>query len=240
MPDLRFGESHTTYEIVRCDRKTLGVVVSPDGTVVVRVPFNAASTRVTDFVDRLKPWIFKHLIRYQQACPDRKFVTGEGLPFLGKKYKLEVAVGGAAEPGVTLEGSRLQVTVSRQLSEEDRRNAVKRALIGWYKQQAQQVLPQQLCVVSARIGVSPEAVKVKHQARRWGSCTAKGVISLNWQLIMAPPEVIDYVVIHELCHLKVHNHQRGFWDLVARYQPDYKKLRKWLREKGRAVTFLSV
>lgn len=240
MPDLRFGESRATYEIVRCDRKTLGVVVRPDGAVTVRVPFNAGAQRITEFVDGLKPWIFKHLVRYQQTCPQRQFVTGESLPYLGKKYKLKVVADGAGvQPGVELAGSRLKVTVGRGLAEDAQREAVKDALIDWYKQQAQEMLPARVGEIGGRMGALPTKVKVKHQARRWGSCTASGVISLNWQMVMAPPEVIDYVVVHELCHLKVHNHQREFWSYVGRHEPDYKKLRKWLRVNGRSVTFLS-
>ena len=240
MPDLRFGECRATYEVVRCNRKTLGVVVSADGAVVVRVPYSAGAARIAEFVDGLKPWIFKHLIRYQQACPQRKFVSGESLPYLGKKYRLMVTVDGAGrQPCVELAGSRLKVTVVHGLTDEARQEAVKAALTGWYKEQAREMLPARVGEIGGRMGALPAAVKVKHQARRWGSCTASGVISLNWQMVMAPPEVIDYVVVHELCHLKVHNHQREFWSYVGRHEPDYKKLRKWLRVNGRSVTFLS-
>ncbi len=239
MPDLRFGESRATYEVVRCARKTLGVVVSPDGCVTVRAPFGAGNARIADFVDHLKPWIFKHLLRYQKDCPRRDFKSGEILPFLGERYRLKVTVNGVLEPEAALTGRRLEVKVGHHLSEEERRQAVKAALIGWYKGQAQEILPARVDALGDKVGHHPAKVKVKHQTRRWGSCTADRVIALNWQMVMAPPEVIDYVVVHELCHLKVHNHQREFWELVGRHEPEYKKLRKWLREKGRTLTFLS-
>ena len=238
MPDISFNGLNSTYEVIRCTRKTLGVVVSPNGTVTVRAPYGASNARIADFAERLKPWVFKHLARYRQVGSPRGFVTGESLPYLGKKFKLTV-IENDTETTPVLKGNRLSVFVTHGLGEETRREAVKQALSSWYKTQARQVLTMRLDELAIRMEMRPTAVRVKHQTRRWGSCTERGVINLNWQLVMAPPEVVDYVIVHELCHLKVHGHQREFWDCVARYAPDYKKPRKWLFVNGHALSFLA-
>ncbi|MCL2150233.1 MAG: M48 family metallopeptidase [Dehalococcoidia bacterium] len=237
MPDLNFDGLSVDYEIVRCARKTLGVVISPNGVVVARAPFNASRADIVDFVERSKPWIFKHLARYRQVYRPRDFTSGEDIPYLGKKYKLKVISDGAGTP-LALVGSRLEIHVAHDLEGAARRKAVKQIIVCWYTAQARQVLTTRLCKLACRLGICPTAVKVKHQVRRWGSCTASGVINLNWQLIMAPAEVIDYVIVHELCHLRVHGHQQEFWQCIGQYMPDYKKRRKWLRENGQALSFL--
>jgi len=238
MPQLSLDGSRVTYEVVRSARRTLGVGISPGGQVVVRVPYNVGNARITAFVERHKIWIFKHLRRHQQVCPAHRFVTGESLLYLGEKYKLKVVVDDAGEEPV-LDGGHLWVRVARDLDDEARRTAVRLALVGWYEMQAQQILLGRLEALASLVGGRPKAVKVKHQTSRWGSCTARGVINLNWQLVMAPLSVIDYVVIHELCHLKVRSHQWEFWEYVARYMPDYLEHRKWLRVHGQTLGFLS-
>jgi len=239
MPNLDLDGLHTTYEIVRSARRTIGVIVGSNGKVVIRVPHNASMARIIDSVERSKPWILKHVIRHRQACPTRSFVSGENLLYLGKGYRLMVIEGGA-ETLPVLEGDDLKVWVVHGLDKTTRCEAVKRALVGWYEAQAQQILPERLDALALRVGRRPTAVKVKYQQRRWGTCSAKGVINLNWQLIMTPLEVIDYVIVHELCHLMIHNHQREFWNCVARYVPDYGEHREWLRVNSRALNFLSV
>lgn len=238
MPEISFGGLRATYDIVRCARKTLGVVINPDGKVVVRAPYSTGQSRIDDFVEHFTPWAFKHLARCKQACPSRAFVTGESLPYLGKKYKLKVVAGEAGALPV-LTGGRILVYVAAGLGDELQRETVRQTLAWWYKEQARQIMTLRVEELAGRLGARPAAVKVKRQARRWGSCTARGVINLNWQLIMVPSEVLDYVIIHELCHLKVHGHQREFWEYVAQTAPDYKKLRKWLKVHGHTLNFLA-
>ena len=240
MPEMRIGGAPFSYEVVYSARRTLGVVVSQDGAVAVRAPHGTSDSRIAKFVERFKPWILRQLSRGRKACPARKYVTGESLSYLGKKYRLRVTVDGALKhPDVSLTATRLLVAVQSGLSEETRQRAVKNALAGWYKERAQQVLPERVSQLGRIMCLSPSGIKVKTQLRRWGSCTVKGAVALNWQIVMAPLKVIDYVVIHELCHLKVRHHQKEFWQLVASYSPEFKKLRKWLRLNSRSIAFMS-
>ena len=234
MPELTLNGSSATYEVVRCARKTLGVVVSPDGRVVVRAPCNVSDTRISEFTERFKPWIFKHLARYEQSRTSKGFTSGERIPFLGKKYRL-VVVPDDNESAPAITGGQLRVHVPHGLSDIMQCRLVKESLSQWYDEQARKILTERLGRLAISLGVRPVGVKIKRQVRRWGSCTARGEINLNWQLVMAPPVVIDYIIIHELCHLRVHGHQREFWEYVAQYLPDYKKHKKWLRVNSLAL-----
>lgn len=112
-----------------------------------------------------------------------------------------------------------------------------RRLTHWYRQQAEMHLGQQLDLWSQHLGLTPSEYKIRRYKRRWGSCHADGRVSLNWCLIMAPQPVLDYVIVHELCHLQYFNHSPEFWALVQRYCPDWRQHRRWLADHGHCLDF---
>jgi predicted metal-dependent hydrolase len=105
----------------------------------------------------------------------------------------------------------------------------------WYRQRAQQLLVAKTALWSIQIAVEPQRITIKEQKTRWGSCSSKSNINYNWRIVMAPPEVIDYLVIHELCHLRVPNHSPLFWQEVARFSPHFKQHRTWLKDNGPTI-----
>jgi predicted metal-dependent hydrolase len=109
---------------------------------------------------------------------------------------------------------------------------MRRAMEKWYRKKADRIINDRVGVYIDKIGKEPKIVKVKEQKRRWGSCTSKGNLYFNWRCIMAPPPIIDYIVIHEMSHLVHPNHSKRFWQKVESILPDYKKRRKWLRDNG--------
>ena len=113
---------------------------------------------------------------------------------------------------------------------------IKRALYRWYQTQATEYLSERLKTLSKKLGLFPKKVQFRHNKTRWGSCSSKGNISLNWLIIMAPVHAIDYILIHELCHLKEMNHSPRFWQLVAMYMPDYRLQKRWFKENGHLLT----
>src|SRR5690606_2555985 len=115
---------------------------------------------------------------------------------------------------------------------KDRKQFVKETLILWYKKRFSDIAYERIKKYSSQIGSSPNKVAVKEQKTRWGSCSSKGNINLNWRLAMAPISIIDYVIVHELCHLKVMNHSKEFWKQVELILPDYIERREWLKVNG--------
>ena len=150
----------------------------------------------------------------------RSSATSEG------GYRLRV-IRGNDEP-VRLTRGCLRVAVP----EVEDRASIRDRLVDWYASHALDRLQQRTRALAKELGVQPPPVAVQAYRGRWGSCTSDGRITYNWKIIVAPPEIVDYVVVHELCHLLELNHSPAYWDLVRRVMPDYRDARKWLRENG--------
>lgn len=154
------------------------------------------------------------------------YEDGAYFPYLGQEYELEIRrYLSYKKPGVKLEGNKLVVLTARTDSA-----AVESAVRGWYLQQARQVIGNRVQHYRQFMGEEVTAIRIKDVKSRWGSCSSKRNLNFNWRLVMAPMEVLDYVVVHELCHLKEMNHSGAFWELVEAVLPEYKKQRKWLKE----------
>lgn len=124
------------------------------------------------------------------------------------------------------------MSISPGLEEEKERELIKEMLTKWYKDSFGDIVRERIEKYSPELNVAPAKIFIKNQKTRWGSCSTKGNINLNWLLVMTPLEIIDYVIVHELSHLKVMNHSQEFWTLVESILPDYKERRKWLKENG--------
>ena len=128
------------------------------------------------------------------------------------------------------------MSISPGLEEEKERELIKEMLTKWYKDSFGDIVRERIEKYSPELNVAPAKIFIKNQKTRWGSCSTKGNINLNWLLVMTPLEIIDYVIVHELSHLKVINHSQEFWTLVESILPDYKERRKWLKENGTKKT----
>jgi predicted metal-dependent hydrolase len=219
------------YTLIRSQRRTLGIEINPERGVLVRAPFRMPEARIEAFVDKMTPWVLKHLAKMRP----RRFISGESLPYLGESYHLKVVTNGQEPTVIRMQGGELIVSVNCRLDEQGQCLAVKNSLTDWYRQQAGIILTERVALYSGKTGLRPERIKLRRQRCRWGSCTTDKTIILNWLLVLAPLPVIDYVVAHELCHLKVHSHSPDFWRCLDRLLPDYKERRKWLRLNGRSL-----
>lgn len=156
------------------------------------------------------------------------YKNGASFPYLGQEYILEIRqYPSYKKPGVMPEGKRLVVLTARTDSA-----SVKKAVRDWYAARAAVIIPERVRLYQARMGENIGRICIKDVKSRWGSCSSKRNLNFNWRLVMAPMEVLDYVVVHELCHLKEMNHSKDFWALVEEILPDYKKSRNWLRACG--------
>jgi predicted metal-dependent hydrolase len=213
VPDL-------AYTVRRSPRaKRVQVRVDPrDGAVEVVLPRGAAQARAHEAVVELRPWIDRRLAR---AAAARAAVVGRGttVPYLGDALAL---VPEAGRSRVTRRGAALLVP------EGDAGAALER----WYRRRARAELEPAVAAATAALGVTCTRLTVRDQRTRWGSCTAQGALSFNWRLLLAPRAVFDYVVWHEVCHLRVMDHSPRFWALVATHHPGFQADRRWLREHG--------
>lgn len=236
MPELRLTQETLSYVIQRRRRKTVGVVVRRDGRVEVVAPLRTAQTEVRRIVEEFRPWIEKKRAEAkerQRRRRMRQFDDGETIPFLGQTLDLRVQTSDAAPTdGVVREGGRLTVRVPSGLSTTSRRAVVRYAILDWMLEQAREVFHERHVAASKRVGRTAKTVVIKDMASRWGSCGPKRRMSLNWRLVLAPLPIVDYVLVHELCHILEANHSPAFWRKVAAACDHWRESRQWLRKHG--------
>lgn len=214
-------------EVIRTERKKSASIHLQGDLVKVRVPMTLSDRRVKDLVTKRTSWI-KSKLQEQSNRPvlaPREYISGETLTYLGKNYRLNVLIG--EQPLVKLRGGYVEVTISD--TDEDPKTTVHSLLQDWYRSHAQKRLEEKTSHLAEIIGVNPSSVTVKNYKSRWGSCSTKGDISYNWKIIMAPQSIVDYVIIHELCHILEHNHSSKYWKHVERHVPNWRQYREWLK-----------
>jgi predicted metal-dependent hydrolase len=221
------------YPIRRSDRACRARInVSAEGVEVV-VPRRMALRQVVPFVEEKRPWIERTLRRIREAEEEAavRLVDGGSVPYLGSSLELRVRV----EPGrmrdfVSLKGSVLHVAVGSPGAA-----AVRTALEAWYRRRARIEVAPRLDAACARAGTRYTRLSIRGQRTRWASCSSQGAMSFNWRLLLAPPEILDYVVEHEVAHLEVLDHSDRFWRLLGSRVPAYREHERWLRRNGPAL-----
>jgi predicted metal-dependent hydrolase len=221
------------YPIRRSDRaRRARINVSADGVEVV-VPRRMALRQVVPFVEEKRPWIERTLRRIREAeeAAAVRLADGGSVPYLGRSLELRVRV----EPGrgrdfVSMTGDAVEVFVGAAGPA-----AVRAALEKWYRRRARVEVEPRLDAACARAGVRYSRLSIRSQRTRWASCSSEGAMSFNWRLLLAPPEILDYVVEHEVAHLEVLDHSGRFWRLLGSRVPAYREHERWLRRNGPAL-----
>jgi predicted metal-dependent hydrolase len=227
----------TEYTIRRSDRaRRLRIVVAPKGVEVV-LPRRMALREAEKFVEEKRPWIERTLRAYRAAeaeFPPARLVDGGEVPYLGFHLSLRVNV----EPwrtraGVSRRGGTLHVGL-REAGEDH----VREALVRWYRRQARTEIAERLDWATLRTGAGYTKLQIRDPSSRWASCSSTGAMSFSWRLLLAPEQVLAYVVEHEVAHLDVMDHSRRFWKLLERRCPDFEEQERWLRRFGPALRTL--
>lgn len=213
-------------EVIRTSRRKSADIRVEEGAVSIVVPADTCVKKIDQILQAKRQWIReKMFLQREMAAPSTKeFVSGEAFPYLGRNYRLKVERGPFAP--VKLLNGRLVVRVPEGSQQP---HMIRNALVRWYKRQAAQKLTEKVNRFAPVVGVKPAGVSIKTFKSRWGSCTAKGELEFNWLIMLAPNRMVDYVVVHELCHLLHHDHSPEFWREVARVMPDYQQCKEWLR-----------
>ena len=223
------GDGFTVTVVKSGRRKTVALKIK-DGEVSIHIPNRLPISIAHNFVQKKTSWIQGKLQhRIHQPIVEKHFTNGESFLFLGTRYKLQLVSHERNSVSVIKTSQTLEVHGRiNQLSKA----AIHAALLSWYRQQAELYLRSQTANLASKTNLKPRTITVKTYKARWGSCGVNADIQFNWKLILAPPEIIDYVIIHELCHIKQHNHSAAFWQLVQHHCPDFKMARMWLKNNG--------
>jgi len=218
-------------EVLRSKRKTYALHIV--GKVLqIRVPNRVRDRKIVEILETKERWIRNKAfqLQTQPIKREREFINGESFSFLGRNLKLKVLEGGKV--GTQLIDNYLMTTVRTSEIGDLRKSRIKTYIEKWYVKEAHIRLEEKVIRYSKIIGVSPREMKVRNYKSRWGSCDNKGRLTFNFHLIKAPHSIVDYVVIHELCHMIQANHSKAFWNVVNKFDPSFKNHKKWLKENG--------
>ncbi|HMT34518.1 MAG TPA: SprT family zinc-dependent metalloprotease [Chitinophagaceae bacterium] len=218
--DIQFGSKTIDFRLEYSDRKSLGITVTPEMEVLVKAPTDTTLEKVKEVVRKKAPWIIKqqsYFLSFQPKTPQRKYISGETHLYLGRQYRLQINIGN--EESVKLKGKFIEITAYEK-------SRAKKLLTDWYLKHARtkfHLIAAPLIDKFKKHKVEPSSIVLRDMSTRWGSCTPKGKIILNPELIKAPKGCIEYVIIHELCHLIYHDHTQKFLDLQTKEMKDWEK-----------------
>ena len=231
---LEFPDASLTYAIRASDRRrTLGLELRADGSLTVAAPRGLSLDVIRAFVESRRAWIEAKralLVQSEPSAPRFLFQNGARLPYLGAELALDVSIAPSRRAACRCESGSLALSVPHSA-------AIRPAIEAWYRRAAATHAAARLAHFAPQVGRAAHKLVIRAQRTRWGSCSVRGTISLNWRLMQASPEILDYVVVHELCHLLVPNHSPRFWAEVARVLPDWRRLRAELRQFGRTLAW---
>lgn len=221
------------YQLIRSNRKSIAISFDRDGNLVVKAPLWMSLQEIESFVASKKEWIAATDLRLKRArqkalAQKPRLESGDILIYLGEKRALSVIREERSRARIKCVMDRLLMWVPYEADYEYRRSQLEK----WYRREAQLVFAQKALEYARILNVNFEKIHIKDQKSRWGSCSGRGNLNFNWRLIMAPEPVCDYVIIHELCHLRFMDHSANFWRLVESLCPNYRQYREWLKENG--------
>jgi len=218
------------FKVIYSRRRTIGISILPDSSVIVRVPYLTSLTTIRRIVNDKYGWVVKHRDNYRKldnSSLKRSYISGEKHLFRGMESELKIEK--SAKPYIRF----LDHTIELGTEKAEDQPAIKKLLYKGYKNEAQVLFPELLNKVLHRHenqNFRPTGLVIRTMKRRWGSCSNKGIITLSTELVKLDDLYIEYVITHELCHLKHHNHGPKFYELLSELLPDYKSARKELRK----------
>ncbi len=210
-------------------RKTISLIIQRDGALTVRAPLQMSHVQIHKFVQNHAEWIRKKQaqIKAFSPVPSKKYINGELFLYLGKQYPLTILA--SQHPALIFNGYQFLLGESNQ-------QKARQSFIRWYVAQCRRVITERTESIARQNQFKYQKLRITSARTRWGSCSTKGNLSFTWRLVMAPREVIDYVIIHELVHTKIKNHSIKFWSEVAEILPDYKMYISWLKKNGHLLS----
>lgn len=222
---LTYGSEKIVYALYFRERKTLGITVNPDGSTLVNAPIGSSLEKIEGKVRKRAAWILRqqdHFLSFEPRNTIRKFVSGESHLYLGRQYQLLIV--NSNEEKVKHTGVNIEIRTKDN-------NKAEKLLESWYLDKSKiwfNNIAQPLIEHFKKYEVAPNKLEIRKMQNRWGSCSTKGRILLNPELIKAPKACIEYVIIHELCHLVHRDHTQAFFELQQKEFPEWKKWKRKL------------
>ncbi len=218
------------YTVVRNSRAyKVWLRIDDEKGLVVVIPKGRKISAIPKIIRTHKDWVITALKRREERMKNAPppLGTSKVVVYRGRKVDLKIKNVACPNPKVKLENNSINVIMPK-----DSEYSVKEVLSEWLKERALLFFSRRVEYFAGKLRLKYGCINVKDQKTRWGSCSSRGTLSFNWRLLFAPPEILDYVVVHEVCHLKYHDHSDRFWHLVSTIFPNFQKSRLWLKENG--------
>ena len=215
------------HEIIRSDRKSLALTIDLKGRLIIRAPRRLPKSEIDSFVKSREKWIIRHrqrMIENYTPVALKKYIDGEKFLLFGNEYPLSI-----------IECSKMMVVNDKIIMPQRFNDNFRSAMVRFYKDNLKLYASHRVEEIAKENSLNFSKLKITSAQKRWGSCNSKGNINLTYKLCMAPKRIIDYVLIHELCHTQHLNHSHNFWQLVDSIMPDYKTYQNWLRDYGQKL-----
>lgn len=216
--------------IKKSKRKTLSIYIERDGSVSVLAPETATDSEITAVIKKKEYQIFKMLAEWETANVskvEREYVNGQSFLYLGRNYRLEIVKEKQTAPLILKNGYFLLDKICKDKAPQ--------VFIDFYKEKGLPKIKERVERFHNRLAVKPSNIKIMELQNRWASCTSKGNLNFHWKCILLPLDVLSYIIVHELAHLKIENHNKNFWNEVDKVIPDYQKHIEWLKNNGAAM-----
>ncbi len=213
------------------DRKTTDIIIERNGSVVVRPPSGYSPEKVDAVVESKRMWIYRNLAEWRDLNATsvvREWVNGETFLYLGRSYRLSLVTDQADD----LKLKKGRFCLNRHLIDKYGVDVARQVFEDFYSQKGFQRIKKRIEYFAPKVGVISDNVAVKEMGFRWASCSKTNALSFHWKCMMAPPRIIDYVVVHELCHMHFRNHSDAYWNEVDKVMPDYRERKEWLKTNG--------
>lgn len=226
------------YKVKRNKRsKHIRIKIKGDGSIVVTAPPRASEKDIQLAILESGDWINQTLQKLPiDETTRHEYVSGETFLFAGREYPLHIIEEDRTRINLSTDDESFIAKIPRTISDSERKDKLKKKFIDFYKKRGLDIVKPQIEKLTNALGISYKNISINSAQSRWGSCSTKGNINFSWKLFLAPPEIIEYVVIHEVCHLVHHNHGKEFWELVHSFDSDYKNHRKWLQTRGHTLS----
>lgn len=241
MPTFQYGTTAIEYDIEYTDDKTdVSIIVEWMEGVRLITPKGITHEQIEGIIQKKAPTILQKLKEVNEITEPplpKEFVSGEKFSYLGRNYRLKVyRKNGLEKAQLAFKRGRFIATVPSEMDENEKNQQLLQLFKNWYLSHGKGKLQSRVELYCAKMAVTPSDVQLKEQRLRWGTCTAEGNIYLNWRIIMSPISIIDYVLVHELAHLRYMNHSNDYWNFVRSILPDYEERKEWLRINGPTLT----
>lgn len=218
-------------------RKTIQIKIINAQALEVTVPYKTSEVYIQNLLQQKSCWILNKisiLAKIDQNPINKSLCDGAQILYLGTPHTLSLLTSSVKNPVISRGIKHITVYLPKDFDTHS--ILLKYTIKEWFIESAEKTLRAKTIAWADQIGVIPKKIRIKEQKTRWGSCSSLGAVNYNWRIIMSPPGVIDYLVVHELCHLKFLNHSPYFWELVEQFIPDFKLYRAWLRSNGNLLT----